>query len=113
VSQYLENLKAWKQGFGRFAEIQDWKPGWGPTSWKWKALYATDYLATPLFLAGPVVSISRFVAEYWGVQGAHFIHAGPILWGTTRCQPWVRLAVPAAWLILLGALVKLIRLALA
>jgi hypothetical protein len=113
MSQYDDNLRAWWVGFRRFGEIHSWKDGWGPTSWGWKALYAIDYLACALILAGPVVSVSWYLGAYWGVEGYHFANAGKPLWGTTRCAPWVRLVVPAAWVVGTWSLVKLIRLALA
>jgi hypothetical protein len=96
---YIENLKLWWQGWSRFNEII-FKPGWGPDKMNWRLLYALDYLATPLFLAGPVVSLSRYAGDYFGLDGAHFAQAGPPLWGSRRCQPWVRIAVPVAWVAL-------------
>ena len=93
MRQYLDNLVAWWRGFGRLD-----KPGWDAGNFRW--LYATDYLACCLFMAGPVTSISRYTEDHW-FNSYHGAHTGPDLWGTSRCVPWVRVAVPVGWLLLL------------
>ena len=104
MKNYFLNLKLWYQGFSRFPEITDWKLGWQGT-FKWKALYATDYLAGCLIFAGPVTSVSRYVNDHWFSLGIHGAHAGPDLWGTVRSPPWVRVGIPLAWVGILWFLI--------
>jgi hypothetical protein len=98
MGNYIHNLLLWWEGWQRFGELR-FKPGWYAEGWAWRILYATDYLACPLFLAGPVVSLSRYWYEFWGVEGRHFMQAGPALWGSVRCSPWVRVVIPLAWMV--------------
>ncbi len=96
MDNYLLNLKLWYLGFKRFGELR-FKPGWSADGWGWRILYGLDYLATPLFLAGPVVSLSWYFHNRWFSLGYHGANAGNPLWGSVRCEPWVRLAVPLFW----------------
>lgn len=97
MNTYLLNLKLWYTGWSRFGEIKLWKKGWGPTERKWFLLYGLDHLACCLILAGPVVSVSWYVGEYWNVPGSHFANGGRPLWDSVRSPPWVRVAVPIFW----------------
>lgn len=101
MKNYLLNLRLWYTGWSRFGEVTDWKPGWGPTKRKWFWLYGLDYLACCLIMAGPVVSVSWYLGEYFNVPGAHFANAGRSLWDSVRSPPWLRVVMPILWLVAL------------
>lgn len=56
---YLDNVKAWLIGYGRFEEIEDWKPGYGPDKLRWKLLYTFNH-GTRALSGGAVVTWSRW-----------------------------------------------------
>ena len=93
MRQYLHNLEQWAKGF-RHLKTLPLKPGWTPFTFG--LLYATDYLACCLILAGPVTSISRYTQDHW-FNSYHGAHTGPDLWGTRRCAPGWRVLIPAVW----------------
>ena len=97
MNNYLLNLRLWYAGWKRFSEITRWKDGWGPTERKWFLMYGTTYLFCVLALAGPVVSTSWYLGEYFNIPGSHFANAGEPLWGSKRSPPWVRIVVPLFW----------------
>jgi hypothetical protein len=98
MSNYLLNLKLFLLGFWKLGAL-NYKPGWTPI--KFLPLYLFDYGFCVLVMAGPVVSVSWYVGEYWNVPGSHFALAGDPLWESVRSPPWVRIVVPALWASLL------------
>ena len=98
MGQYLSNLKSWWWGFSHLRDIS-YKPGWNHSKFFW--LYLFDYGACVIFMAGPVTSISRYTQDHW-FSSYHGAHTGPDLWGTRRCDPWVRVVVPIFWALLLA-----------
>ena len=105
MKNFILNLKRWYKGWSRFAEITEWKDGWGPKERKWYLLYGIDYLACVLLLAGPVVSVSWYLGKYFNFPGSHFANAGEPLWDTVRSPPWVRIAVPVFWFVAVPVLI--------
>ena len=99
---YFLNLKLFVLGFAKLKTL-DYKPGW--TARKFFLLYLFDYGFCVLVMAGPVVSVSWYVGEYWNVPGSHFALAGGPLFGSVRSPPWVRILVPALWAVLLWSAV--------
>lgn len=90
---YINNVKAWASGFGRFDEIS-FKPGWSAKSPAWWLLYAFNY-GTRVLSGGACVSWSRWFylnsQHSWAklitrllnkLDGGHGEEAGPPLWGT-------------------------------
>lgn len=94
LATYRRNVRAWREGFDRFAEIR-FKPGWTASSRRWWLLYALDY-GTRVLTGGACVSWSRWFhdrRESYGhaafitrlldrLDPRHGAQAGPILWGT-------------------------------
>ena len=94
---YLSNVLAWLRGFRHLGEIT-YKEGWTPR--KFLPLYLLDYGFCTVGMAGPVVSVSWYLGEYFNLPGHHFANAGRPLWGTERSPPWVRVVVPIIWVFL-------------
>jgi hypothetical protein len=115
MMQYLTNLKAWGVGFARFGEI-DFKVGWSAKSPAWWFLYTADY-GLNVLTGGACESISRMAYRHkdgkvWStltrllnrLDAQHGEESGPALWGTVECSVMVRIAVTAAWGVLLWVL---------
>ena len=107
---YLRNVWLWLTGFAHFHELT-FKPGWGATSAGWWALYTIDYGFNTIFLAGQVVSVSRYIwirrtSRPWSWLAAgfdrffpgHIEMAGSPLWDSTECPPWIRIVIPLLWI---------------
>jgi hypothetical protein len=106
---YLRNVWLWLHGLVHLEQLT-YKPGWNAA--KFFPLYVLDYgLLNTVFLAGPVVSISRYAymrraSRPWSwlcslldhIQPMHVESAGPVLWGSTECPPWLRIAIPLLWI---------------
>ncbi|MDP2322581.1 MAG: hypothetical protein Q8N51_00945 [Gammaproteobacteria bacterium] len=97
MQAYISNVVAWLSGFTRLKSVA-YKPGWSHL--KFLPVYLFDYGFCVLVLAGPVTSVSYYVHNKWFSLGYHGAHAGPPLWGTVRSPPYVRVAVPALWLLI-------------
>lgn len=109
--QYLTNLRRWAGGFAKLGTIQ-YRPGWN--AWKFFPVYLFDVGFNVIVMAGSVQTFSGFMERHrdawvWdeildGIEQLdpqHGLKAGPALWGTAECGPWMRRLVPACWLALL------------
>ena len=108
MTTYLRNVWLWAYGLIHLERLT-YKPGW--TSLKFLPLYTLDYGFNTIFLAGQVVSVSRYIwirrtSRPWSWLAAffdrffpgHIEMAGSPLWDSTECPPWIRIVIPLLWI---------------
>ncbi len=110
MRNYFRNLYLWASGWAHFDELR-FERGWSGEGWKWRVLYATDYLSHCL-TGGACVSWSRWAWDNHETYGLarwlnrllgerHTSNAGPALWGTKDSHWSVRVVVTVGWLLLI------------
>jgi hypothetical protein len=109
---YFRNVWLWLTGLVKLRQLT-YKPWCNPALFF--PLYLFDYGFNTVFLAGQVVSVSRYCyirrnSQPWKwlgevldrIQPRHIEDAGGPLWGSLENPGWVRIAVPLCWLLLTG-----------